>query len=162
MLPCESYLVSVGIWGPIGPGPLSHNPKSIETEANDKKPPRKLHAYVNPKTRYMIITWEHNCPGAHKYPSYVLKITEISTEKVNTIQLNRSSNKTMSHYIEDIPLGSSYNVSVRSDLYGADEASVAVSAPPLIGPRQLTVWWEQNKTVAIFWREIENPIYNFK
>lgn len=59
MKPCESYLVSVNVIEPIGPGPLS-DPKTIATGFKLTEPPRNLQ--VDIKGQNMVITWEPSCP----------------------------------------------------------------------------------------------------
>lgn len=59
MKPCESYLVSISIVGPIGPGPLS-DPKTVATGFKLTEPPRNLQADILGED--LIITWEPSCP----------------------------------------------------------------------------------------------------
>lgn len=68
---CESYYVSIGIVGPVGPGPLSRSPKRLETHYNNKKPPRNLRASINDRHE-MNITWENSCPFVREETGYMV------------------------------------------------------------------------------------------
>lgn len=59
LLPCHSYLVSVGIVGPIGPGPLSREPLSLATDTREDSPPKTIRATVDVETKDLIVIWEH-------------------------------------------------------------------------------------------------------
>lgn len=71
---CQSYLIGVGIVGPIGPGPLGKNPRSIETLYNERKPPKNLNVDIDEATHTMSISWDHSCPlkTNNAYPTYVV------------------------------------------------------------------------------------------
>lgn len=71
LLQCESYYVSVGIVGPIGPGPLARSPKRLETHYNSKKPPRNLNAVVNDHHE-MVISWQNSCPFVQEETGYIV------------------------------------------------------------------------------------------
>lgn len=89
LMPCESYLISVGIVGPIGPGPLGRTPVSLDTSFNDKKPPKNLQAVIDSKKRILTIKWQHNCLIANTYPSYVITLHEKvlnKTKKLNYVK----------------------------------------------------------------------------
>lgn len=59
LLPCHSYLISVGIIGPKGPGPLSREPISLATNVNEFSPPKTIRATVDTETKDLIVIWEH-------------------------------------------------------------------------------------------------------
>jgi hypothetical protein len=88
LLACQSYLIAIGIVGPIGPGPLGKNPRSVETLYSERKPPKNLHAEVDELNYKMYITWEHSCPlrANNRYPDYVVSLlltkTHIYRDKV--------------------------------------------------------------------------------
>jgi len=71
---CQSYLIGVGIVGPVGPGPLGKNPKSIETHYSERKPPKNLQVVFDDVQHSMDITWDHSCalPNS-QYPNYTVK-----------------------------------------------------------------------------------------
>lgn len=70
---CQSYLIGIGIVGPIGPGPLGKNPRVIETKFNDKKPPKNLSVSFDDTKQTMEISWEHSCSlPSTRYPSYLV------------------------------------------------------------------------------------------
>lgn len=71
---CQSYLIGVGIVGPVGPGPLGKNPRPIETHYSERKPPRNLSVSFDDAKGTMDITWEHSCSLNNKdYPNYIVK-----------------------------------------------------------------------------------------
>lgn len=71
---CQSYLIAVGIIGPIGPGPLGKNPKPIETMYSERKQPKHLQAEIDENSHSLHISWEHSCPlrSNNLYPDYVV------------------------------------------------------------------------------------------
>ena len=71
---CQSYLIGVGIIGPIGPGPLGKNPRSFETLFREQTPPKNLQAKFDENNHSMIITWDHSCPlkSINAYPKYIV------------------------------------------------------------------------------------------
>lgn len=73
---CESYLISVGIIGPNGPGPLGRNPKMVETEYNEKKSPNYIDVDIDNNSHEMKLKWEHSCPltANSKYPGYIVSL----------------------------------------------------------------------------------------
>lgn len=71
---CQSYLIGVGIVGPVGPGPLGKNPRPIETHYSERKPPRNLSVSFDDAKGTMDITWEHSCSLNNKdYPNYIVR-----------------------------------------------------------------------------------------
>lgn len=73
LLECQSYLVGVGIVGPVGPGPLGKNPRAIETHYNERKPPKNLSVSFDDDKRTMEISWEHSCSLSSKdFPNYIV------------------------------------------------------------------------------------------
>lgn len=76
--PCESYVVSVGIVGPIGPGPLGRNPLKLDTPYNNTLPPKELTVDISGTSHNsseMIIQWKHSCAlESSSYPKYIVSI----------------------------------------------------------------------------------------
>ncbi|XP_055389216.1 sortilin-related receptor-like [Condylostylus longicornis] len=164
LMPCQSYMISVGIVGPLGPGPLSHDPIAFETTLNDRKPPRNLIANVDRKTRKMTIEWDHNCALSKVFPAYLITVIETVKNQTSAIEIKRAANKTIhySHYFNDVPYGAVYNISIRSKVDNSEPANIVVDAPKLEGPRQLKVWPEGNGTYVVYWKEFEKSHYDFK
>lgn len=157
LLPCESYLASVGIVEPEGPGPLSRKPLVIETPYNENKPPRKLNATMNADTNDLEITWEHNCPLLGQYPgAYLITLNELTKNRSTKVEVKRLGAKLLKHTFVKIPRGSVYNVSISSNSEGAEPATVKVNAPPLPTVRQLKVFPELNGTYVVFWHEVND------
>lgn len=70
---CQSYLIGVGIIGPVGPGPLNKNPRAFETHFSDRKAPKNLSVSFDDTKHTMEISWEHSCSlTTAKYPSYIV------------------------------------------------------------------------------------------
>lgn len=156
LLPCESYIMSVGIVGPVGPGPLV-SPKIFETKYNESKPPRNVKATMNAEKHQIEITWEHNCPLHGQYPSaYVITLTELATNKTTSSSLKRKGAKVLSHIIKDIPDGTAYNISISSEVKNAEKTTLTIRAPPLPPVRQLKVYPEKNGTYVVYWHEISD------
>lgn len=152
LLPCESYIISVGIVGPVGPGPLV-SPKIYETKYNESKPPRNIKASMNAQKHQIELTWEHNCPMHGQYPSaYVVTLTELTTNVSSTAVLNRKGAKVLSHIVRDVPDGAIYNISLSANTPNAEKTTLTIRAPV----RQLKVYPEKNGTYVVYWHEIEN------
>jgi sortilin-related receptor len=74
---CQSYLIGVGIVGPVGPGPLGKNPRPIETHFNEKKPPKNLSVAFDDVKKTMDVSWEHSCSLSNSdYPNYIVSKCE--------------------------------------------------------------------------------------
>jgi len=73
LLPCKSYLIAVGIVGPVGPGPLGRNLQTIETKFNSSEAPKNLHAEINEETNQMTLNWEHSCPFSGFNLGYIVR-----------------------------------------------------------------------------------------
>lgn len=72
---CQSYLIGIGIVGPVGPGPLGKNPRAIETHFSERKPPKNLSVSFDDTQHTMEISWEHSCSlRSSKYPNYIVSI----------------------------------------------------------------------------------------
>lgn len=155
LLPCESYIISVGIVGPIGPGPLCP-PKIFETKYNETKPPRNVKATMNAEQHQIELTWEHNCPlHGHIPDGYNLTLIDLSTNTSTSTQLKRKIGKILSHTIRDVPEGAVYNISLSTSAQNAEKATLTIRAPSLPPVRQLKVYLEKNGTYVVYWHEIE-------
>lgn len=156
LMPCESYLVSVGIVGPVGPGPLSP-PKTYQTKYNELKPPRNVKATMDTDKHEIELTWEHNCPLFGKYPpSYIVHLTELTTNETNTVEVIRKGTKTLSQKFKDIPDGAVYNISISTNATNAEPVTLKIHAPSLPPVRQLKVYPEKNGTFVVHWHEVQD------
>lgn len=146
-------MISVGIVGPIGPGPLSHSPKQLNTHYNENKPPRNLQAKLVENNK-LEITWEHNCPLIGQYPEiYILNVTELTFNNQTLIELKTKASRKLSHTFLGVQRGAVYNISIASKGEHAKPAVVTVHAPPLPSPYQLKVFLELNGTYTASWHE---------
>lgn len=59
LLPCHSYLMSVGIVGPKGPGPLTNEPITLTTDIKENAPPKTIKTNIDSKTSELFVAWEH-------------------------------------------------------------------------------------------------------
>jgi sortilin-related receptor len=72
---CQSYLIGVGIVGPVGPGMLGKNPRAIETHFSERKPPKNLSCAFDDTKHTLEISWEHSCSLSNpKYPNYTVSL----------------------------------------------------------------------------------------
>lgn len=157
LVPCESYLASVGIVEPEGPGPLSVKPLVIETPYDDNKPPRNLRAVMNAQTHELDIFWEHNCPLLGQFPaSYLITLNELTKNVSTKVEVKRPGAKVLKHTFAKIPRGSVYNVSIATNKPTAEPITVKVYAPQLPAVRQLKVFPELNGTYVVFWHVIND------
>jgi len=153
---CESYLISVGIVGPVGPGPLL-SPKIHETKYNEKKPPRNVKATMIVDKRQIEITWESSCALLGQYPSsYMVAVTELTTNITKTAELNRKGTKIFSHTIKNVPDGAVYNISISTNVKNAEPVTLKIHAPQLPPVRQLKVLQQENGTYVVYWHEIND------
>lgn len=156
LMPCESYIISVGILGPIGPGPLVA-PKIYETKYNETKPPRNVKASMNADEHQIELTWEHNCPLHGHIPSgYIVTLTDLSTNVSSSTELKRKGAKVLSHIIRDVHDGAVYNLSISTNARNAEKTTLTIRAPSLPPVRQLKVYPEKNGTYVVYWHEIED------
>uniref|UniRef100_A0A182RW24 Sortilin-related receptor n=1 Tax=Anopheles funestus TaxID=62324 RepID=A0A182RW24_ANOFN len=157
LMPCQSYLVSVGIVGPIGPGPLGRNPLKLETAYNRTLPPKELTVVINETSQEMTIEWQHSCAldlGA--YPSYIITVRELTLNKTSVVTVQPSSNKTIVHVFRKIPKGAAYEISVSTDIPNAQAVSMIAYSAPLPAPEQLQVWEEHNGTFVVYWKTVKD------
>lgn len=76
---CQSYLIGVGIVGPVGPGPLGKNPRAIETHFSERKPPKNLSVSFDDTKHTMEISWDHSCSlSSNRYPNYIVSFLLLS------------------------------------------------------------------------------------
>lgn len=154
LLPCESYLISVGIVAPAGPGPLI-SPSILLTKYNELKPPRNVRGLMNGEKRQIEITWEHNCPLLGRYPaSYTISLTELTTNKSQTIDVKRKGDKTLSHILRGMLDGGVYNVSISTTAKDAEAVTLKLHAPPLPSVRQIKVNQETNGSFVVYWNDV--------
>lgn len=157
---CQSYLISVNIIGPKGPGPLNSNPLSYETKYNPELPPRNVEVTLDGDKHEMLIKWEHNCPMRGPVPpSYVITLTELTHNKTAIVKLQTKtlgSDKIMKHQFGGIQDGAVFNVSIATDAQGAEPVVLKVYAPALPSPRQLQVIPEKNGSYVVYWKEVDH------
>lgn len=156
LLNCESYLISVGIVGPVGPGPLL-SPKIYETKYNEKKPPRNVKATMNSEKHLIEITWESSCQLSGQIPtSYSVNVTELTTNNTKYNKLNRKGTKVFSHIIRNVPDGAVYSINISTNVLDAEQVTLVVHAPQLPPVRQLKVYADKNGTFTVFWHGIND------
>ncbi|XP_001688250.2 sortilin-related receptor [Anopheles gambiae] len=157
LMPCQSYLVSVGIVGPIGPGPLGRNPLKLETAYNRTLPPKELTVDINETSQEMTIEWQHSCAlDLTAYPAYIITVRELTLNKTSVVTVQPSSNKTMVHVFRQIPKGAAYEISVSTDIPNAQAVRMVAYSAPLPAPDQLQVWPERNGTYVVFWKAVKD------
>lgn len=157
LMPCQSYLVSVGIVGPVGPGPLGRNPLKLETAYNRTLPPKELTVDIIEASQEMTIEWQHSCAlDLGVYPAYIVKVRDLMRNKTSVVTVQPSANKTLTHVFRQIPKGAAYEVSVSTKLPNAQAVSMIVYSTPLPSPYQLQVWPEVNGTHVVYWKTVSD------
>ncbi|XP_058466286.1 sortilin-related receptor-like [Malaya genurostris] len=160
--PCESYLVSVGIVGPIGPGPLGRNPLKLDTPYNNTLPPKELTVDISETSQIyseMIIQWKHSCSlESSSYPNYIISVRELTKNKTSLVNVKSSTNKTLVHVFRSIPRGAAYEIAVSTDIPNAQVVTTVAYSAPLPAPVRLQVWPEANGTYVVYWK----PVIDFK
>uniref|UniRef100_A0A182QTE4 Sortilin-related receptor n=1 Tax=Anopheles farauti TaxID=69004 RepID=A0A182QTE4_9DIPT len=158
LMPCQSYLVSVGIVGPIGPGPLGRNPLKLETAYNHTLPPKDLTVDINETSQEMTIEWQHSCALdlGSTYPAYIISVRELTLNKTSVVTVQPTRNKTLVHVFRKIPKGAAYEVSVSTDIPNAKAVHMVAYSAPLPAPDQLQVWPERNGTHVVYWKTVKD------
>ena len=76
---CESYIVTVGIVGPLGIGPLSSNPNLLVTRFNANAAPKNLSVYADPHNEtIMVIDWRSSCPAMMDNIGYMVSMGKLT------------------------------------------------------------------------------------
>lgn len=155
---CESYLVSVGIVGPVGPGPLGRNPLKLDTPYNNTLPPKELTVDITESSHLyseMKIQWKHSCSlETSSYPAYIITVKELTKNNITMVNIKPSSNKTLTHIFRQIPRGAEYQISVSTDVPNAQAVTTVVKSASLPAPSRLQVWQEANGTYVVYWRPV--------
>lgn len=146
-------MISVGIVGPKGPGPLSREPLTLDTNIKENSPPRTIKTNIDSKTSELFVAWEHSCPFADTYPGYIINVTEITFNTTSIIELKPSKSKVILHKFHKIEDGSVLDISIATSAKNAEWATRRVYAPALPSPTQLKVWPEKNGTYVVYWKE---------
>lgn len=156
LMPCESYLISVGIVSPKV-GPLNKVPIVFETKYNERKPPRNVKAIMHEDKHELEISWQHNCPLLGTYPpSYLIQLTELTQNKTTSVELKRKGTKFLTHKFSSIPDGAVFNVSISTNAKDAEPITLRVEAPALPVVRRLKVWQEKNGTYVVYWHDVKD------
>lgn len=135
---------------------MSREPIALTTEYNENKPPKDVNIRIDPESKEMLISWEHNCPFASTFPNYIINITELTYNKSAIVELAQSRNKIMMHKFKSIEDGSIFDVTLSTTSKDAEPYVQRVYAPMLPPPRQLKVWPEKNGTYVVYWKEVES------
>ena len=175
---CQSYLIGIGIVGPLGPGPLGKNPRAIETHFNDKKPPRNLSVSFDDTKHTMEISWSHSCSlSSTKYPTYIVSpnnnflrisvfykaslftqitMREVVRNETTHVKVSSSTNATLYHTFSEVPRGAKYEISVATDVRNSMASNITATAMPLPAPRLMSIYPEKNGSYVVAWKEVKD------
>jgi hypothetical protein len=136
---CESYSFVVAVTGPEGIGPAS-DPVSKVSKYSPGAPPKNVTASIDSSSpTLMLITWQASCKEVDDSIGYVVQITNLVTGTNTVKQLTKGTRTSFELPIKDIPYGSSFNVSVRTDVPdSASSPNVTVIGPQIPPPHTLT------------------------
>ncbi|XP_045481036.1 sortilin-related receptor-like isoform X2 [Harmonia axyridis] len=136
---CETYTFTVGVVGPLGYGPLSHNWVEFTTSPDLKAPPKKLTVVKdNGNPLRMKLQWEPSCRTPESV-RYVIKVHQEVTNATSLFKLKKHDGNSNMQHIFDVSYGGIYNVSVATDEKDARfTPSVDYVAPPILPPYEVT------------------------
>ncbi|XP_072931091.1 uncharacterized protein RpS19a isoform X1 [Epargyreus clarus] len=161
LLPCETYLFTVGLLG----GPLAPY-KEIITRENPKAPVREFDVNIDEEKSQLKIFWKANCDVIREPVAYRLDITEESRNKTSRYELNATTNVSLSHVIENIPLGGRYNVCVYPSEMGESGSRRCVSAVgrAVAAPDELAAWMAPGRHLMLMWHhpDLDQHEHRFK
>ncbi|XP_068629296.1 sortilin-related receptor isoform X1 [Battus philenor] len=149
---CETYVFTVSISG----GPLAKY-QEIVTRENPKAPIKDLDYVYDEKKSELKIFWHVNCNALTEPVSYRLELTEETRNKVSRYGLNATTNSSLEHVIEKVPVGGRFNVCVYAHVDGASKRCIDVRTGELPAPRGLVAWLAPNGHLVLNWQHPDGP-----
>jgi sortilin-related receptor len=154
---CQAYLIGIGIVGPVGPGPLGKNPRSIETHFSERKPPKNLSVSFDDTKKTMEISWDHSCSlSSNRYPNYIISMREVILNQTVHVKVESKTNATVRHTFHEIPRGAKYEIAVYTDVKDAIRTNITATAMPLPAPRLMSIYPEKNGSYVVAWKEVKD------
>ncbi|XP_054265258.1 sortilin-related receptor-like isoform X2 [Macrosteles quadrilineatus] len=155
---CESFIVSVGLVGPLGVGPLSSSPATIKTQFNARAPPKALRVMADPHNdTAMSVTWSASCTHVSQAIAYEITVTEVNLGLTAAYRLAPTASVDLQHTFY-IQYGGGYNVCISAAVKDmVSGPCVQYWARPLPPPHQLQVLQETNGSHVLYWRQDELP-----
>lgn len=158
LLPCEQYIFSVGIVGPLGIGPISRDFKIVMTHVSPRAPPKDVIVTQDSSdASSMIVRWSASCPTLKSPIGYIVDIFDKTVNKTMKFYVNETANAQLSSSYK-VNLGGIYNVSVFTSVADAiPSTAVEYHAPSIRPPHQVKVFPSENGSCIVFWNELEMP-----
>ncbi|KAK7863063.1 hypothetical protein R5R35_006484 [Gryllus longicercus] len=155
---CESYVIDVGVVGPLGAGPLNGRPQNFFTSFDPIAAPRGVTVSQDPtNSTLMKLQWKASCMVMTTSVGYVINVHEITRDQTFTIQTPASKNTTY-EWPFLVHHGGVYNISVSTAETGSIPAGPVVwCAHPIPPPKQLLVFVERNGSAVVSWRDPQLP-----
>ncbi|KAJ2951649.1 hypothetical protein O0L34_g13807 [Tuta absoluta] len=145
---CESYVFVAGLLH----GPLSA-PVEIMTRENAKAPIKNLHAkFVEDKSQLKIV-WNANCDVIREPVAYWLDIVEVTRNRSSSYLLSATVNTTLSHVVNNVPVGGRYKVCVNANVPDAAVTCAIVRSRPLPAPQGVVAWQSPNGHIMVSWQQ---------
>lgn len=163
---CEYYLFDVGVVGPLGIGPLSHDPVRVLTNYSKTAPPKALTLYTDSQNEtMMVISWTSSCNIINEPISYVINIEELVLGKNASIRFKPANSTKFQHRIV-VQYGARYRVTVQTGERDSIRTKAAEHWAPLLPvPNQVKVE-PYNSSYKMHWQLDTNlkkmPKYDFE
>ncbi|XP_057669254.1 sortilin-related receptor-like [Diorhabda carinulata] len=153
--PCESYIFSIGLVGPVGYGPLSGYIKQITTSGNPKSPPKRLQVEADGDDPIkMKISWIPPCSSIQP-EFYKILIQEKSTTLTSLRKVNGSHTNS---YVFTILHGGVYEIKVATGEPDAIYSQpVTYYAPSIQAPIEIRVLTYPNGSYIVDWKDSNLP-----
>ncbi|XP_041981642.1 sortilin-related receptor-like [Aricia agestis] len=143
---CQWYIFTVGLVG----GP--HSPfKQILTRENATAPVKGLHCVFDEKNAELRINWLANCDVIRDPVTYMVEVTELTKDEVSRYELKATTNVTLMHVFEKVPVGGRYNICVYTSAPGAARTCQLVRSGAVEVPRGVMAWQAPDGRLLVSW-----------
>lgn len=87
---------------------------------------------------------------------FQVTMREVVLNVPSHVKVFSKSNSTLIHTFHGIPRGAKYEISVSTDVKGAETANITASSTPLPAPRLMSIYPEKNGSYVVFWKEVKD------
>ncbi|XP_061377044.1 sortilin-related receptor-like isoform X3 [Danaus plexippus] len=148
---CESYLFTVGLVG----GPLAAF-REIITRENVRAPVKDLNYVFDDKKNTLNITWKANCDVIKDPIAYRLDVEELTHNKFSHFVLNATTNVSLIHTFEDVPVGGRFNICVSASVRDSSVKCIEARTGVVDSPSAVVAWLAPNGHIMVSWKHDEH------